>query len=101
MYDTSGTLRAWLKDMAADQADEGGIVPVVVPNILQPHGPEKPIAIWGDVAVSLPNDIRDAFGDDQVVKDQWDSLKSWLDEGVKYGENGLWTIKGDQLGDWL
>lgn len=101
IYDTSGILRSWLKDVAADQADADGVVPVVVPNVLQHLGPEKPIAAWGDVAVTVPSDLRDAFGDDQIVKDQWASMKSWLDEGVKYGPTGLWTLESEQLGDWL
>lgn len=79
-------------------------MPLVVPNVLRHlglDGLEKPIAAWGDVAVTVPRDLRDAFGDDQIVKDQWASMKSWLDDGVKYGPNGLWTLEIEQLGDWL
>ena len=101
LYDVGGLLRSWLVDLAADQADEYGVVPVIVPNILQPYGPQKPIAIWGDVCVSLPYDLRQAYGDDDMVVQQWNSMKSWLDDGIKYDDQGLWSPAANQLGDWL
>lgn len=34
LYDTSGLLKSWLKDVAAEQSDAHGIVPLTIPNVM-------------------------------------------------------------------
>ena len=101
LYNTSGMLSSWLKDLAAEQIhDYNGITPLVVPNILKPDF-SMPQAAWGDVAVILPLDLYTAFGDKNILREQYTSMKKWLEQGIPRQANGLWNPKIHQLGDWL
>jgi len=92
-----------LEDLAEEQIkDWQGVVPLVVPNTLGTlFGPPPPSAIWGDVAVLTPKDLYTAFGDVQVIKNQYESIKTWLDIGIKRNSKGLWDPSIPQFGDWL
>lgn len=102
LFDTAGFLGGWLKDVAVEQLlEEGGIPPIVVPNVLQ-HVPfQSPMAVWDDVTALTPWDLHTAFGDKKVLLDQYESMTAWLDKGVKRGDNGLYAPDLIQLGDWL
>jgi alpha-L-rhamnosidase len=99
LYDTAGFLQSWLGDLAAEQKDAGGVVPVVVPDVL----PEKPVptAAWGDAAVMVPWTLYERYGDEGILAAQLESMRSWVDliAGVA-GERRLWE-GGFQFGDWL
>jgi alpha-L-rhamnosidase len=102
LYDCSGMLSSWLKDVAVEQLPDGTI-PWYVPVI--PGGDEwtpiRPGAVWGDVAVLTPWTIYERFGDTQVLRDQYASAKAWVDlMDSKAGPSHLWNT-GFQLGDWL
>lgn len=103
LYDTSSTLGGWLQDLAAEQIEDWeGVVPLVVPNTLGTlFGPPPPSAIWGDVAVLTPKDLYVASGDMDLVAKQYESMKTWMDKGIKRSAKGLWDSKGPQFGDWL
>lgn len=58
-------------------------------------------AVWSDIAILLPRDLHEAFGDTKVLELQWDSMVAWLEQGVKREEDGLWDSSTLQLGDWL
>lgn len=101
LYNTSGMLSGWLKDLAIEQThDLHGVVSVVVPNIL-PKEYTTPQAAWSDAAIMTPWDLYTAFGDSEVLRAQHESMKIWLEKGVARQENGLWDPKAHQLGDWL
>ncbi|MFF1883012.1 family 78 glycoside hydrolase catalytic domain [Pseudarthrobacter sp. NPDC058196] len=102
LYDCSGMLSSWLKDVAVEQLPDG-TVPWYVPII--PGGsewtPVRPGAVWGDVAVLTPWTIYQRFGDTKVLDDQYGSAKAWVDlMDSRAGESHLWNT-GFQLGDWL
>ncbi|WP_461173416.1 glycoside hydrolase family 78 protein [Arthrobacter sp. Z1-9] len=102
LYDCSGMLSSWLKDVAVEQLPDGTI-PWYVPVI--PGGDEwtpiRPGAVWGDVAVLTPWTIYERFGDTRILKDQYASAKAWVDlMDSKAGPSHLWNT-GFQLGDWL
>jgi alpha-L-rhamnosidase len=101
LYDTSGMLSGWLRDVAAEQInDYDGVVPLVCPNIIGPGLPRAQAA-WGDVAIITPNDLYQSFGDRNILRSQYQSMKAWLDTGIPRGSNGLWDTRAYQLGDWL
>ncbi|ORX34052.1 bacterial alpha-L-rhamnosidase-domain-containing protein [Kockovaella imperatae] len=103
MYEADGFLSSWLKDLADDQAtpDLNGNVAVVIPNILK-KASNKPFAIWGDSAVTVPWDLYLATGDTKILQDQWPSARMWLDQGVLRDAKGLlWSKQHPQLSDWL
>ncbi|MBA2277932.1 MAG: family 78 glycoside hydrolase catalytic domain, partial [Chloroflexia bacterium] len=98
LYDVAGFLWSWLRDLAAEQ-DEDGIVPFVVPNPLA--GPLTPAAAWGDAAVVVPWVLYERTGDAQVLADQFESMRAWVDcLAARAGERRLWD-EGFQFGDWL
>jgi alpha-L-rhamnosidase len=102
LYDTTGVLSSWLRDLAIEQLDDG-TVPWFVPVIpaREMWTPMRPGAAWGDAGVLTPWDVFTASGDTAVLERQWPSAKAWIDLiERRAGADRLWT--GDfQLGDWL
>ena len=102
LFDVSGFLSSWLKDLAVEQRREG-TVPWYVPVI--PGGPmwtpTRPGAVWGDAAVLVPWTLFERFDDVGVLDAQYDSARAWVDQVAELaGEDRLWNT-GFQLGDWL
>jgi alpha-L-rhamnosidase len=101
LYNTSGMLAGWLKDLAAEQIkDYDGVPPVVCPNVLSSKFTVAQ-AVWADVTVITPYDLYTAFGDTKILLDQHDSMKAWLEKGLPRQSNGFWDVNLPQLGDWL
>ena len=105
LYDTAGMLRSWLADLAADQREADGIVPLWVPNAeITTRGwpPLQVEAGWGDAAVVVPWVLYQRYGDVQVLTDQWESMTAWVTafEG-RAGANLDFPDGGFMLGDWL
>ncbi|MGN6672952.1 MAG: family 78 glycoside hydrolase catalytic domain, partial [Thermomicrobiales bacterium] len=99
LYDSAGFLQSWLADLAAEQQATGGIVPIVVPNILD-RSP-FPAAAWGDAATIVPWVLYQRFGDAGILAAQFDSMRGWVDAvDALAGANHLWD-EGFQFGDWL
>ncbi|KAF2649962.1 glycoside hydrolase family 78 protein [Lophiostoma macrostomum CBS 122681] len=101
LYNTTSVLASWLQDLAAEQQLRGGVPPLVVPNVLDHIYPIVPQAVWGDAAILTPWDLYIASGDLQILRSQYESMRSWLDAGVRRGVDGLWDNNLWQLGDWL
>ena len=102
LYDCYGFLRSWLADLALEQLPDGTVpwyVPVIPAH--QMWTPIRPGAAWGDVAVLTPWVLYQRFGDRQILQDQYDSAKAWVDLVDRLaGPDHLWNT-GFQLGDWL
>lgn len=99
LYDTSGFLQSWLKDLVVEQRKSGGIVPPVIPNVV--GNSFGAVAAWGDAATIVPWVLYERFGDVKVLADQFESMCSWVDYvASEVGESRLWD-KGFQFGDWL
>lgn len=102
LFDVSGMLTGWLRDVAIEQLPDG-TVPWYVPVIPAHHmwTPIRPGAAWGDVATFLPWTLYERFGDEGVLRDQYDSARAWVDLVERLaGPTRLWST-GFQLGDWL
>lgn len=98
LYDVSGFLQSWLIDLALEQRKAGGIVTFVVPNLF-----EWPIgaAVWGDAATIVPWVCYQRYGDLGILRDQFESMRAWVDYVASLaGKTRLWD-KGFQFGDWL
>jgi len=102
LYDCSGMLDSWLRDVAIEQLPDG-TVPWYVP-VIPAHGkwtPIRPGAVWGDVAVLTPWTLYERFGDAGILERQFESAKLWVDLVDRLaGDDHLWN-EGYQLGDWL
>jgi len=102
LYNTAGMLSDWLEDLSVEQlATEEGIPPFVVPDVLSDTWPCFPQAIWDDVTILLPWTLYQTYGDVQILARQYESMVTWLDRGVKRGNDRLWDDELFQLGDWL
>ena len=98
LFDCSGFLSSWLKDLAAEQRPDGS-VPFVIPDVLG-HGTPA-AAAWGDAAAVVPWVLYQRFGDEQILRRQFPSMRAWVDciAGLA-GDRRLWA-GGFQFGDWL
>jgi alpha-L-rhamnosidase len=99
LYNVSGFLTSWLQDLAAEQEEDGGIVPVVIPDIL--NDPPMGAAAWSDAAVIVPWVLYERFGDRAILAAQFESMCSWVDRlTALVGDSRIWD-QGFQFGDWL
>ncbi|KGO63636.1 Bacterial alpha-L-rhamnosidase [Penicillium italicum] len=102
LYGVTGMLQDWVRNLALEQLEgNGNVPPLISPNLFGPQG-KNPTALWGDCVVKLPWDLYQVTGDIQILEDQWESMRRWIDHGIDLDERGLWR-KGKtwQLGDWL
>lgn len=88
----------WLKDLATDQVGDGR-VPFVIPNVLGENASAS--AGWADASTIIPWNIYLAYGDTRILKNQFASMKAWVDymAGAMNNQN-LWNT-GFHFGDWL
>lgn len=96
-FDVAAFYTKWLKDLAADQLPDGK-VPHVIPDVLKGDGGST---AWADVSVIVPWTMYLSYGDKRILKEQYPSMKAWVEYMEKRaGEDNLWT--GDtHYGDWL
>lgn len=83
LYDVTGFSRKWLRDVRADQWENG-----VIANISPTPGPAitsaefmgftNGSAGWGDAVVMVPWELYRATGDASVLAENWDAMKRWL-----------------------
>ncbi len=88
----------WLEDVAFDQLPDGQITDIV-PMV---HGLVGAGHVgWADAATIIPWTVYMAYGDPQVLENQYDSMKKWVDYIIgAAGETCLWNT-GWHYGDWL
>jgi alpha-L-rhamnosidase len=99
--DVSGFFAKWLADVTADQHSNGA-VPWVIPDVIGRTNPDfAASAGWSDVAVIVPWNVYQAYGDTAVLSRQYASMRAWVEyERAQAGRSFLWT-KGFHFGDWL
>ncbi|GAB3014040.1 alpha-L-rhamnosidase [Niabella terrae] len=85
----------WLQDLEADQID--GLVPSVIPNVLGKSGNS---AGWADAATIVPWNMYLAYGDKQILEDQYNSMKAYLESVRRTTRDDLWNTTW-HYGDWL
>ena len=82
--DVAGFFTKWLRDLAAEQNDQGS-VPMVIPD---PMGrpkkspgagfPSGGSSAWADAAVICPWTIYLCYGDKGILAQQYESMKGWV-----------------------
>lgn len=103
-FNVNRFFRKWMRDLESAQMEQEGAAPYVVPDILKgvfSDGLSVTTAAWGDAAVICPWIIYEAYGDKEVLKIQYQSMKAWVDYIRREGENEYLWDTGVQLGDWL
>ena len=124
LYDVAGFGARWLRDLAADQWDDGR-VPNFVPDPYDPAARKTGIARfmtgsagWGDAAVLVPHQLWQSYGDVDLLAGQYPSMQRWVDFALRRAANHrhprramarstpapherhLWDI-GFHWGEWL
>lgn len=101
-YDVEKFFMKWLKDLAVDQFPDGAVT-MVVPSLNKSHTGDRGriSAAWGDAATICPWEIYMAYGNQDVLKNQFTSMKKWVDYIHLCGEEEFLWIGGDHYGDWL
>ncbi|MCC8427109.1 glycoside hydrolase family 78 protein [Mucilaginibacter sp. UR6-11] len=91
----------WLKDVALDQFSDGS-VPHVIPDAFDNGHPTGGggSAGWSDVATIVPWNMYLAYGDKEILANQYNSMKAWIGFMKSRSHNNLWNA-GDHFGDWL
>lgn len=98
--DVAAFFTRWLRDLEADQYDDGAI-PWVVPDVLSTEERGAGATGWADAGVIIPWTLHLAYGDTRILEQQYDSMAAWIDYmKSRAGDDLLWT--GDfHFGDWL
>ncbi|MFB4420816.1 family 78 glycoside hydrolase catalytic domain [Streptomyces sp. QL37] len=112
LFDVRDFMRDWLRDLSLEQEKAGGLVPIVVPDVLKyetgmytpPEGvviKPAPMALYHDGAVWIPWALYEQYGDLRFLEEQRRSVADYLKliEDT-LNEDGTLT-EGFQLGDWL
>ncbi|MFO7281611.1 MAG: family 78 glycoside hydrolase catalytic domain [Thermoanaerobacterales bacterium] len=94
LYDVRGFNRKWLRDLAADQRPDGRVTNIVP----EPHpGDDRPPAFWprtegsagwGDAAVHVPWVQHRMTGDVEILAEQYDSARRWVDFAARAAASG-------------
>ncbi|HEV7622962.1 MAG TPA: family 78 glycoside hydrolase catalytic domain [Amnibacterium sp.] len=107
LFDIDGFLSDWLRDLDAEQRGHDGMIPFVVPDPLKylpdPGGFGDPdsTALWSDAGVWVPWNLWQAYGDREVLEQQFDSMASHVRRvRSRLSPAGIWDT-GFQFGDWL
>lgn len=83
LYDVGGFSLKWLRDVAADQWNDGTVANISP--TCRAEGPQSPVAHlngsagWGDAAVIVPWQMYRAYGDPAVLEELWPTMTAWLD----------------------
>ena len=97
LADTYSFYRKYLYDMAKEQIPLNGKVPDVVPS----SGVESTACVWGDACCIIPWNLYLFHGDKSILEDQFESMKSWVENIRRVdGDNHGWR-EVYHYGDWL
>ncbi len=92
--DVRGFFRKWMADVCQTQHDNGaftGVAPIAQ------YGSESIGFGWSDAGIIVPYVIWTQFGDTEVIRNSWDSMKKYM----TFVEGNRWLNVGHQWADWL
>jgi alpha-L-rhamnosidase len=90
LYDVAGFSRKWLRELAAEQLDDGCILNFA-PDPYRRMGLEAGglwrdmlgSSGWGDAIVMVPWAMYRAYGDRRVLAELWPAMVRWIDYGAE------------------
>lgn len=98
-YDVEKFFRKWLGDVALEQTPEGA-VKAIVPTCLS-VGDTYISAAWGDVACVVPWQIYLAYGNRELLAENFPMMQKWVDYLHSTGPAEYLWLGGVHYGDWL
>jgi alpha-L-rhamnosidase len=96
--DVAGFFNRWLKDVVADQHEDGGythIVPENWPNF--GHGATG----WADAGIICPWTLYLCYGDTRILEQNYDSMTKWISYIQQRADKNFIWRSGFHFGDWL
>lgn len=84
LYDVLGFSRKWLRSVRDDQLDDGRIANFSPDGRRIKHHLDDQFAMmtgsagWGDAIVSVPWQLYEAYGDDEVLRENWSAMERWV-----------------------
>ena len=82
LYDVLAFTRKWLGDVSLDQRADGCVANMSpcppAEGFDGPLGALNGSAGWGDVVVSAPWDLYQAYGDTSLLRETWDAMTAWV-----------------------
>ena len=97
----------WLRDLEAEQRDDGA-VSNVVPNIIRDQGVIEGVvgspfgsSAWGDAATIIPWTLYRYYGDLGVLRQQYSSMQRWVGFIQSEATDGLIWENTFSFGDWV
>jgi alpha-L-rhamnosidase len=86
LYDVAGFSDRWLRDLAADQWDDGRVpnfVPYTMPRTDAQATDMCGSAGWGDAATIVPYELWWSYGDIGVLDRQFESMRAWVEFALR------------------
>ena len=100
-FDAEQFFAKWLNDLAADQ-HEDGYVGSVIPDVwTHVHNRSNASAAWGDAATIVPWEVYCTYGNIDMLRRQFPSMKKWVDYIGSVTERPSLWVGGWQWADWL
>lgn len=97
LADTYAFYSKYLHDMYTEQMDLDGMVPDVVPSA----GVHSTACVWGDSSCIIPWNMYQFYGDKKILKDQYDSMRNWVDYISRVDSDNHGWRSVFHYGDWL
>jgi alpha-L-rhamnosidase len=92
LYDVLGFTRSWLRDVALDQRADGCVANMSpcppAEGFDGPLGGLNGSVGWGDVVVSAPWDLYQAYGDESLLHENWAMMRAWVDYAAQRAAGG-------------
>jgi alpha-L-rhamnosidase len=83
LYDVLAFTRKWLADVSLDQRADGCVANMSPcppsEGFDGPLGGLNGSAGWGDVVVSAPWDLYEAYGDTSLLREMWGTMTAWVE----------------------
>ncbi|KAK8896617.1 hypothetical protein M9Y10_014528 [Tritrichomonas musculus] len=98
--------RKYLKDLYLHQLRDNGIPPLWCPQLItldevRKYFPTEGMIGWSDAATIIPWNVYLMNGKKQILQDQYDGMKKWIEVMSKNIKDGLWKLSYTQFCDWL
>ncbi|MBQ8344419.1 MAG: family 78 glycoside hydrolase catalytic domain, partial [Clostridia bacterium] len=101
-YDVEQFFTKWLTDLRLDQGKKGNI-PNIIPQTIcwDWSTDENSGAVWGDSSTMIPWQMYLTYGNKDFLKNQFASMKKYVDYITGYTKTKYLWAGCNQFGDWL
>jgi alpha-L-rhamnosidase len=101
-YDVEKFFSKWLTDLRLDQGKKGNI-PNIIPQTVcwDWSTTENTGAVWGDSATIIPYQIYKMYGNKNILKKQYKTMKRYLGYIARTTKKKYLWYGCEQFGDWL